>query len=572
VATKITDITHPEYDATIDQWTMYRLVGEGGEAFLDEYLLQRPQEQNFQVRKDLTYIPAFAKSAIRRVANSIRQRLTAVSRVGGSPKYLKATEGLLTGVNRSRKSMNAFIGGEVLPELLMMGGVGVYVDAPRKETKTLQDDANTSPYMYKYKIENIRAWTRDPQNPARFTKLLLRDYVEVADNEFGLATDLVERFRFYNIDENGKVTVSFYNDKGEQIDPFTNELSSELFDLNIPVIPFVFFQLSDSLLSDIARYQITLLNLGSADVKYAWEGNTVFLAEQYDPASPENYFKHSVENQSLSGGDDYTFIDRTPEKRYIGINKGVRVPKDIEYPKYISPDSAPLEASMKKQAQMKQEIDDILNQNLKSLSARSTTSTEAKQIDQRSEEDGLKAIGDELEYGEQLLAEYWSLYEGTSVVTQIKYPDNYQFKNDADRRTEANELSKIAERTPSITAKKEIGKLILRTLLSGYVDDGVLDTMDSEIDSAVGYISDPETITQLIEAGAVSTETAVVLLGFPPEEAAKAEASRIKRAAAIAQAQASASGPAGVAELSTNPREDNKSAKDLARLKGKKVN
>lgn len=569
MADKISEITHPEYEANYDNWVMYRLVGEGGEEFLNKYLLKRPQEQSFDIRKKLSYIPAFAKSAIRRVENSIRQRLTAVVRSGGSPNYQKAAKGLMAGVDRAKKSMNTFIGDEVLPELVKMGAVGVYVDSPRKgEEATLQDDLKETPYLYVFKVENIRGWHRDPRNPNYFDRLLLMEYVEVSDNEWGLATEVVPRYRFYSKDENGNVTVSFYNEDDEQINPFTNEPSGEIFALTIDHIPFIFFQLSDSLLSDIARHQIALLNLASADMKYAWEGNVVFLAEEYDPNAPDQYFRTS---SAEPGTDTVDTSDRSPERRFIGVNKGVKVVQGLKYPEYISPQTGPLEVSMKKQIQIKQDIDDILNQNLKSLSARSTTSTEAKEIDERKEEDGLKAIGDELEHGEQQIAYFWAMYEGNiNVVAEVSYPDNYQFKNDRTRREEATELHEISKTTPSLLAKKAISKLILHSLLTGHVADDELEKMKGEIDNAVGFIADPKTLRDLIEVGAVSPETAVLLLGFPADEAVKAEDARVRRAAAIAEVQANA-GPAGVAELATNPGQEDRARKQAARLDGKQV-
>jgi len=121
--------------------------------------------------------------------------------------------------------------------------------------------------------------------------------------------------------------------------------------------------LSNSLLADVARYQIALLNLGSTDVSFAWKGNLTFYAEKYDPNAADQYFGHTSTDETVGDGGEAAdnADEKTANKRVIGHDKGIRVPKDIDYPTYIGPDPGPLEASMKKQTQLKGEIYEIIN-------------------------------------------------------------------------------------------------------------------------------------------------------------------------------------------------------------------
>ena len=556
---KIASIEHPNYSALQANWETYRLVGTGGEAFLEEYLIKRPREtgEDFSKRKKLTYIPAFAKSALNQIRNSIRQRLTAVQRIGGSEKYTRASKGLDFGVDKKKSSMNKFIGDVVLSELTMMGGVGIYVDAPRSDSVTADQEISHIPYLYLYKIEDIKSWSTDPNDPTRFIRLLLREYVEKVDPDFGIVIGFEERFRLYSLNDTGTVTLQYF-DKDSKL--------TETIDLAIDEIPFVYLQLSDSLLADVARHQIALLNLGSSDVNYIWEGNIVFLAEQYDPNSPEAYYRNTTSDSdgATEGAAETRKID--PGKRFLGVDKGVKVPKGMDYPAYISPDISPLTASMAKQDSLKEQIFEIINQSLKTISSRAS-SAESKQLDSRREEDGLKAIGDELEHAENKIASLWAKYEGSKVVARINYPANYEFKNDDQRRIEAKELGILMNVTPSKTAQKEICKKINRTILEDSVTEETLQLIYTEIDQAAGVIADTELLFNLVEAGILSPETAAVQAGFDPSEAEKAFEAKVRAASeiAIAQSEANANAQAGsgnnpaargVKTLSPNPKMD----------------
>lgn len=576
----VSELVHPNYTKMEPLWKLWRDIAKSGEDFIDTYLVRRYKENSLDYvnRKRMTYIPAFAKAGLNQIRNSVRQRMMDVSRLGGSKSYQLACEGLSKwGVDRARSSMNKFMGYGVLDDLTAMGTVGVYVDAPGKSVNdTAYDDIEKVPYLYMYPVESIRAWTTDERNPNLYTRLLLRDYQKVIDPEFGLTIDYAESYRYYYINKDRRVAVRFYDKDGKQVD-INNQESSNEYILDIPEIPFVMGQLSDSLLADICRYQIALLNLGSADMKAAWEGNIVFLAEKYDPNSPESYFKNTVSDQDGALPEDEHPLNRDSETRFLGIDRGIRVPKDVDYPQYISPPANALAASMAKEQELKEQIQELLNQNLATISSRSS-STQIHSVNERREEDGLKAIGDELEYMERQIAYYWAMYEGSKKAAEVYYPRCYEFKTDADRREEAKELSQLMMSTPSKTAQKALAAKAVLSLLGDDISGEEADTIVTEIKAAKSMLSDPLAIAKLVEDNVLSPEGAALQLGFSAEEAQKAQEAQIERASAIAIAQSNANanaqakaGARGVSDLSATPKEDARNEKAAAKAAGKKV-
>lgn len=493
---------HPEYDAA--KYRMLRTVGEGGENFLNTYLYRRNSEEprDFTSRKRLTYIPSFVKTGMNQINNSISQRLSFVNRLGGSPKYQQASR---YNVDRAGSSMNRFISTKVLPELTMMGKVGVYVDAPSERSEDLQEDQYLMPYMYIYKAEDIISWATDPKYPYIYTALLLRDHVY--EYEDGLPVEVVEQYRFYQKTDSG-VTVTITKDD-EEIDSYQ---------LDLEYIPFVLGKLSSSIIADACRHQIALLNLGSTDIIYAWEGNRSFLAEAYDAEAPDNYFD-------------------TPKERFVGPKKGIRVPKDVPYPEYVSPPSDPLKISMEKQEQLKGQIKEMISQALRTLAVYNTSADNA--LAQNKEEDGLKVIGDELEYIENRIAFFFSLYEGNEPAL-IKYPTSYQLLTPQERRDEARDLSGLLHTIPSQLAQRKISKQIAKILVGQNSTEGELEEIFEQIDALPGVISDPEVLAKLVENDIIDTGTAAIQSGFSEEVAIKAEQYRVERAQKIAIAQSDA--------------------------------
>src|SRR5690606_37016805 len=109
---------------------------------------------------------------------------------------------------------------------------------------------------------------------------------------------------------------------------------------------------------------------------------------------------------------------------------------DMDYPAYISPDTGPLEVSMLKQDKLQKQIEELMAQSVETIKSSSNGDSTS----------GLKAIGDELEYGENVLAHFWALYEGSDNPANVTYPDSYEIKTDKDRLEDSEKLLDLAER------------------------------------------------------------------------------------------------------------------------------
>jgi hypothetical protein len=534
----VADITHPYYDEKFRDWQKWRYTYEGGQRFIDQFLERfsvRESIDAFRRRKKLTYNPAFAKEAITEVKNAIFQRLVDVVRENGSKTYMSSMKGEAGGIDLVGSSMSSFIGRKILPELLVMSRVGVYVDMPVISGLSLIDSLGKRPYVYIYRAEDIRSWTLDrTNNENEFTNILLRDYVYTYDNETGLPTGLVSRFRRMWL-EDGAVQVKFFNEVGTEVDQEGIETTDYQQTLDIPRIPFVIVQLSDSLLADVANYQIALLNIASSDVAYTLQSNFPFYVEQYNPRADSPHLKTAGQAQGGQATDGES--SKTEEIR-VGTGTGRRYPQGLDQPAFIHPSPEPLQASMQKQEQLKMEIRQLVNLSVASLQPAKLASAESKQADSQGLEDGLSYIGLELENMERKIAQYWAMYEKSTEAT-VFYPEDYSLKSDADRRADAESLQKIATAIPSTAGKKEVAKRVTKLVLGRHVSTEELDKILTEIDNAPGTNSDPNAIVQDVEIGMLDLKNAALLRGYPadaPEKAAKDHADRLAR---IAETQSS---------------------------------
>lgn len=524
----ILTLTHPEYDQFEFDWLKWRLAYEGGRQFIESYLEKfssREEELDFLKRKRITYCPAFAKSAINDIKNSIYQRLVDITRVGGSPSFQDAVK---NDVDLFGSSMNFFMGTKVLPELLVMKKVGIYVDMPQiNEIINLNKEYQYRPYLYLYRTEDIRCWKYDEyptQN--QYSSLLLRECVYKEDPETGLPNGTMEIHKLFKLIDN-KVYVKIYSNNGE--------IFEETF-LNINRIPFVPLCLPHSLMKDIADYQIALLNLSSADISYLLKANFPFYTEQFDPRA---------ESPHLKSNEDKTKVE-------IGPTSGRKYPINTERPSFIHPSSEPLLASIKKQEQLVQEIRLLVNLSVANLIPK-MASAESKGFDQQSLEAGLSAIGLELENAEKQIAQIWSLYENYGEVATVKYPEKYNLKSDSERRSDCEQLDKLIDTVPSKTFQKEVAKSISDILLRNRVSDRTLEQINKEIERASVVNVDPNVILNSVEKGLISEETASLSLGYPIGEVEKAKKDHAERLARIVISQTEGAAAArGISDLSSN--------------------
>jgi hypothetical protein len=559
---KIVDFRILGYFASAKEWNKYRLTYKGGIDYRSNYLQKfssRETDEQYNIRRELTPIPTFAKAAVNDIRNAIYQPMIDIVRRDGSEAYLNAVAGKNMGVDLRGASMNAFMGQQVLEELLVMGQVGIFVDAPEIEsTTTLAEVEGFRPFLYPYKIEDILSYAcNQPENPAEFSSILLRDFVIEYDSSSGLPTQEVERFRHLWIDEDGKVSIQFYNKNDEPIDRDGNPHGP--IQLNLTRIPFMIVDIGQSLLIDVCEYQIALLNLASSDVNYSLLANFPIYTEQADMRKVGSHLKQTAnpDGTATSGGQG-----AHDKEIKVGVTQGRRYDKDTDRPDFIHPSSEPLEASMKLQEKMETDIKKLVNLAVKTLASRA--SAESKSMDNRGLEAGLSYIGLKLEAAERQITEYWSAYEEVErsrrSIATIKYPDRYSLKSDEDRIDAAGKLSKVIIGTPSKTARKELWKINVMTLLGGKVSPDVVSDIMDEINKSKFTTADPEVIIQAKDAGLVGEKLASQALGFPDEEYLQARKDHIERMKAIAEHQGvldkapiNSSASRGVVDLDDDP-------------------
>ncbi|MEN6367704.1 MAG: hypothetical protein ABFC88_12910 [Thermoguttaceae bacterium] len=524
----------------MSDWAKWRLTYEGGDNFRDAYLEKfstREDPTDFALRKGMTPIPRFAGTAIDDIRNSIYQRMRDIVRKSGSKSYQNAVNGLDLGVDRRGSTMNAFIGVKVLTELLVMGKVGIYVDAPVVKPDATVADGSQTPYLYCYQVEDILSWTcRKADDPSEFQSVLLRDTVMQYDEMYTLPTLQVQRYRHIWLDQNtGHVMLQFYDLDGNMVGADGLPGGGPV-QLELTRIPFILLDIGRSLIKDVCQQQIALLNLGSSDVNYALRSNFPFYVEQKDGKAVGAHLKHAATEEGTASTGGQNSADTNVK---VGATHGRTYDKGMNQPAFINPSSEPLNASLKLQDRLKQDIRELVSLAVSSLAVRA--SAESKAMDNQGLESGLSYIGLVLESAERLIASYWAAYERRTIsarqVAMVKYPERYSLKSDADRIKEAGDLQKLMTAVPGRLVKRELAKSIVQVLLSGRLTVDELDAINQEIDGCNYTNSDPATIIQAVQAGICGVKTGGVAMGFDDNEHEAAQEDRIQRLKEIAQTQ-----------------------------------
>lgn len=547
---RLTQIRHPEYNTSYDDYCKWRLTYQGGQNFIDRYLVKftkREDDADFTARRCMAHSPSFAKAGINKLKNTFYSRMSEIARIGGVQSYRDAIEGKAGGVDLYGSSMNRFMGEEVLPELMTMKIVGIYVDKPQLDGNLLSNNKDKKPYLYIYQAEDILTWDFLYMNGEYIYKnVLLRDTAYAYDEKTGLVMGTRQRFRHMWIGADNKVHIQFWivvnNDQGEEEDqPDGPEII-----LDLDRLPFVVLGLKESLLADVADYQIGLLNLASSDLNYVKNANFPFYTEQFDPVAESVYTRRPLPPPPSSLTDGKSSQEGTAvaaatssdkEEVKVGTLSGRKYPKGLDRPDFIAPPTEPLLASMKKQEQMKNDIYELIDI-AASTAQPQHASAESKQMDNQGLESGLSMIGMELEWAEREIAKIWALYDGGEPAT-IKYPTKYTLKSDEQRLNEASKLNEVKTTAPSKTFAKEVGKRIAHTMLADKVPQETLDAIEKEIDAAEFISSDPDLIKTASELGMVDAVTGSNALGFNGDKVVpKAQEEHAKRLALIAESQA----------------------------------
>lgn len=540
----VAKLLHPEYSSMRATWSKWRSIKTSGDAFIEKHLNQfttREDAVDFANRKKVTYCPAFAKSAIVDVKNSIFQRMGDIVRKDGTDTYQAAVEGRMNGVDLEGSSMNFFLGNEVLPEMLFMQRVGIFIDNPNQENITTLDQVRETdhPYLYIYPTESILNWKF---NKRRELVAVLLQETQYKETESGLPTEAENKFRYLRKTDEG-VLVEIWDKDG---------IMEKSITLDLDKIPMIICELTEPLLQDVSNYQIALLNISSADVSYCIQSNFPLYVEQ---AEPRNHMGNMKRNSE------------TGEEVNVGVTHG-RIYGGESAPSFIHPSPEPLRASIEKQEQIKREIRQIINlslaQNLSKMASK-----ESKEMDERGLESGLSHIGLELEQCENRIASVWADYESSTLIATISYPKKYNLRTDEDRYAEADKKLVAATKVPSVLFKKEAMKDVVDILIGDKISYTLLEQMKKEIDEAEVIIIDPEILSGDLEAGLVDKATASKAKGYPVEAVLKADEEHKERLERIAAAQTRGgilqnAGARGLRDAQTNEN-DSEEEKEFSR-------
>jgi len=578
---RICDVLHPFYRRWVNSWRKWRLTYEGGDAFIHKYLVKfsnRENDKEFQQRKRLAYCPAFAKAAIFEIRNAAFKRSGDIHREGGTSSYQNAVNGKDNGVDLEGSDMNYFMNIKVLEELLPMQYVGIFVDMPADVGPSLLEAKDKRPYIYIYQVEDIRSYTKDPYGkPWEYSSVLLMDHTYIYDHETNLPTDECSRYRYLYLkatEQGQRVFVKYYDHHGRPID--ANGISvEETYEQqvgNLQKIPFILLKISHSLLADVANYQIAYLNLASGDIWYGSRANFPFYIEPFDPKSQSPYVKRTGTDEFDATDPETSVITTTTSDEItVGPTRGRRYVTGTNQPAFIHPSSEPMKASMMKQDQLKAEIRQLVNLSLASLNP-GFASAESKGVDEHSLQNGLSYLATVLQYAENRIGYFWSLYEGSKSFPEIQYPEQHQFLSPEQIDKEIKTLVELIDKTTSLTLKKRCMKVIAELKIAEYVTMVELKKIYQEIDNADVVIGDALNIKNDIESGIVSLGTASKARGYPDGEVEKAAKDHADRIARVMVAQTDAPTDAvddkkarGVPDLSGNPasgREEKAEVKD----------
>jgi len=489
-------------------WVEWRYCYGAGRQFRDEYLERfsdRETKKEYNRRRDLTPIPAYAQLEINRVKNALAQRFPDIDRRGGSKAWRNAVAGNERGVDRRGSSMNSYVAKYLLPEALVMRRVGVLVDAPRVNGTSAADiPENFQPYLNYYPVEHIeRLIPASVDSVSDWAAVMLKDINREFDITTGEVTD-VETFRYYYLDpdRDNQVTIATIDKQGK-------EVKSQV-ETNLRAIPFVMVDILQSLIKNVCSYQISHLNLISADTSYAIDANYPLMVRQRGNAVPAH----------LLGEDN---------EADIGAQKGLWYDKGLNAPAFINPSVEPMKTSLELRKAFKEEVHELVTGALASLGDDGTMDA------------GLAFIGQCLEDAESRIWDHWVVYESRDPngrnTPQVVYPEDWSLKTDAERLEEANSYIDVMNKLTGQTGRKEASKTAYERLFRGRLSMKVLDAIKAEVDAAPYTTADAKIIIEAKKEGLVSVETGVLALGFNPDEAEKAKKDQEDKAKAIADAQ-----------------------------------
>lgn len=532
---KLTDIRHPEWSMMSELWAKWRMVYEGGEEFINNFLQEfsrRERSDDFKVRRSITYNPNHAGSIIDIIRNAMTVKLPEVSRKGDE----QYEELMRTDVDMQKSSMSTFIGLEVVPLLLAQGKRFVGVDSPElfdlAGVRTLAEDQGR-PYVWSIDAEDILSWSYNDMG--QFNTLLMREMTDQRDFESGLVKGSMQQFRYMRLLGEGDVDEALgMSGPGVFVAVFDHEskLIGDPQVLQISRIPVVEFRLVDSLIRDIADMQVALLNLSSTDMSFLFRGNFPIYIEQVDqelatlkPLGSKR--EVTSPSEEISDRERIVTDDKRPNVRVAGAQKGVAYPKEVDAPSFIAPTTDNLKASMEKQSMIAQDMRALIDLSLVSLSVKAVEqSGKSKLADRMGQEAALAYIASVLESGEREVAGLFHEFLGVQNADfEVKYPEGFSIKSEDERHDEVTKLRELRSAVPSETYSKVVDERIAEIMLKPIATPEQIQNAITELEAADYFDDDKrrqEAIHEDVRLKLLSRKTGAKLRGHEEGEADEA--------------------------------------------------
>lgn len=550
---------HPIYVKMISAWKKWRSLYEGGEDLINNQLYlrrfsKRETTREFSDRRELTYNPAHVKRIVNSVRNSITSKLNEVVR-DGDPRYL---EMIKTDVNLQNESMNAFLGLRVIPYLLVHGRRLVCIDSPPLSPGSTMADDQGKPYMWAVSAEDTLSWHVN-QDSGILDSVLIQELVEVQDPVTGLVTSSTPQLRYMRYLYAGQ-SLQGLEGPGAMVkimDQGGKDKQAPMILTGLTRLPIVDVQIPQSLIEDLARYQIALLNLASSDMNFLFRGNFPVFTKQYDPIRnmirPRGSKAILPEQPTLIASPDR---DVDEDEQNIGLKagaaQGVGYAKELERPGFIGPPTDNLRASMEKQKALVEEMNILCDMALTSISIKALEqSGKSKELDRIGRDEGLVYIGNVLESAERQVATIIHEFLQSNDQIVVKYPNSYAYKTPSDAFQEVEQLKSLKALVRVPAYQKAVDKQISEIVLRQFSDNETMQQSQSEI-AAMEWFDENADRAKVIEAdvasGLVSKGTASTLRGYPEGEAGEATAEQVKTANTLS------GGEIGVPPQATEPK------------------
>lgn len=494
---QISGTQHPEHKRHAKDWTLWRQAYEGGPEFVEAVLKRYSRRENFldfKERLELAFNPAHVTKALNRYRNAILSAMGEVKREG-DPTY---TDWCKTNVDLKKSSMTAFMGLQFLPLLMAQGKRFIVMDAPPKgETESRADDP-ALPWVWCVDATAVKSWSYDADGCLKAIAIL--EDVDEEDPLSGLVTSCCSRTRYYRLLETAEDTFT-PTEKGmtpvQGPGVLLRFLDKEDKDLQQPVVlqdftrlPVVESRLIQALCKDVAGHAKALVNLNSTDVNFLFRGNFPLFTKQRDTS--KGGIKPVNKHNAVQPGRETETMDRTVDgednrpSSEVGSNKGMYYDMKAERPDWVGPSTENLKASMEKQKEVRDEIDQLLDLSMASQSkGKLQQSGESKKADRVDLDAGLGYIGQVMETAEREVAEVFHFFQGSAVDWSVKYPATYSIKTEEERIADANALFAVADKVYEPIAQAELHKRGAEILLGTLVDSATLDKIMAAIDKRV---------------------------------------------------------------------------------------